>query len=243
MLSDLMNKKTYIFFFSFCLLCTTLFAQKQKVKNQPYGDYKWYHFGISIGLNFQDLILTNNAHPFTTSTGEEIWYATIPDYSPGFSVGLLADMYLNPFMNLRFTPSMHFGDKSFEFIEQTTEQHFHSVVRSNYITAPFDLKIRSMRLNNYRPYLIAGVYGALDLGSKKDEPILLKTFDYGLTVGFGCDFYLPIIKIAPELRFSFGLADLIEHNRTDLTEKDREKYSKALSKGTSRLITLTFNFE
>jgi hypothetical protein len=108
---------------------------------------------------------------------------------------------------------------------------------------PLDLKIRSMRLNNYRPYLIAGVYGALDLEIKKDEPMLLKTFDYGFTIGFGCDFYLPIIKIAPELRFSFGLADLIAHNRTDLTIDEMERYSKAISKGTSRMITLTFNFE
>ena len=236
-----MNKKTYIIFFFCFLWCANLCAQKQKVKNQPYGDHKLYHFGITVGMNFQDIILTNNGIPAEDGTG--IWYATIPDYSPGFSVGLLADMYLNPFLNLRFSPSLHFGDKNFEFIEPATNQNFKSVVRSNYLTAPLDLKIRSMRLNNYRPYLLAGVYGALDLGTKKDEPILLKTVDYGLTVGLGCDFYLPIVKIAPELRFSFGLADLIEHNRADITDNSIRKYSGALSKGTSRMITLTFNFE
>jgi hypothetical protein len=221
-----------------------LSAQKQKAKNQPYGDYKLYHFGIIVGLNFQDLILTNNGLPtLIENVGEETWYAVIPDYSPGFSVGLLADMYLNPFMNLRFTPVLHFGDKKFEFKEPDKNLRYTTTVRSNYIMMPLDLKLRSMRLNNYRPYLIAGVYGALDLGIKKDDPLLLKAFDYGFTIGFGCDFYLPIIKIAPELRFSFGLADLIEHNRSDLTIKEMEKYSKGISKGTSRLITLTFNFE
>ena len=237
-----MNKKIHIFFsFFFCFLCTSLFAQKQKVKNQPYGDHKLYHFGLTVGMNFQDIILTNNGIPAEDGTGT--WYATIPAYSPGFSVGLLADMYLNPFMNLRFTPSLHFGDKVFEFIEPTTDQRFSTIVRSNYLTAPLDLKIRSMRLNNYRPYLLAGIYGALDLGTKKDEPILLKPFDYGFTVGLGCDFYLPIIKVAPELRFSFGLANIIEHNRIDITDNSIRKYSNVLSKGTSRMITLTFNFE
>jgi hypothetical protein len=221
------------------LVSAGAFAQTQKVKNQPYGDQKLYHFGITIGLNAQDLILTNSGVP----TEGETWYATIPDYSPGFSVGLLADLYLNPFMNLRFTPTLHFGDKSFEFVEPTSEQHYKSVIRSNYITIPLDLKIRSMRLNNYRPYLIAGVYSALDLGRKKDEAILLKTVDYGLTIGFGCDFYLPIVKVAPELRFSFGLTDLIEHNRTDITDNTLPKFTNAISKGTSRMITLTFNFE
>jgi hypothetical protein len=239
-----MIKKAYIFLVLFCLLCLNLSAQKQKVKNQPYGDYKLYHFGIIIGMNFQDLILTNNGLPLVTEgIGEESWYAAIPDYSPGFSVGLLADMYLNPFMNLRFTPVLHFGDKKFEFVESHTKQHYTTTVRSNYIMMPLDLKIRSMRSNNYRPYLITGVYGALDLGIKKDEPMLLRTFDYGFTIGIGCDFYLPIIKIAPELRFSFGLADLITHDRSDLTIKEMEKYSKAISKGTSRMVTLTFNFE
>ncbi|MDR2087438.1 MAG: PorT family protein [Dysgonamonadaceae bacterium] len=234
-----MNKKTYLFLLFSCFLCTPFFAQQQKVHNQPYGDQKLYHFGIIVGINFQDLILTNNGLP----AGNETWYATIPNYTPGLSVGLLADMYLNPFMNLRLSPALHFGDKNFEFVEPATGQHVNSMVRSSYITLPLDLKIRSLRLNNYRPYLIAGVFGALDLGLKKDDPILLKPFDYGFNIGFGCDFYLPIVKIAPELRFSFGLTDLIEHNRTDLTEKDKEKYSKAIAKGVSRMITLTLNFE
>jgi hypothetical protein len=108
---------------------------------------------------------------------------------------------------------------------------------------PLDLKIRSMRLNNYRPYVIAGVYHALDLGIKKDEPLLLKPANYGITIGLGCDFYLPIIKIAPEIRFCFGLNNTVEKNRTDLTNFGYIKYSDALAKGMPRMIIITFNFE
>jgi hypothetical protein len=234
-----MRKKIYIFLW-FCFLCINLFAQKKKVQNQPYGDQKLYHFGISVGMNFQDVLLTNNGIP---AENGETWYATIPDYSPGFSVGLLGDLYLNPFMNLRFTPTLHFGDKSFEFVEPETGQSFKTVIRSNYITTPVDVKIRSLRLNNYRPYVIAGVYAAIDLGRKRDEAVLLKPMDYGLTVGLGCDFYLPIIKVVPELRFTFGLTDIVEHDRKDLTDNSLRKYSDAISKGVTRMISLTFNFE
>ena len=227
-------------FLVFCLWGGSLFAQKQTVKNQPYGDYKIYHFGITVGLSFQDMLLTNSG---LTDENGETWYATIPDYSPGFSVGLIADLYLNPYMNLRFTPSLSFGDKNFEFIESTSGESYKTTVRSNYLTAPLDLKIRSMRLNNYRPYIIAGAYTALDLGIKKAEPLLLKPMNYGLTIGLGCDFYLPIIKIAPELRFCFGLNDVVEKNRTDLTDLSLVKYSNALKKGVPRMIILTFNFE
>ena len=234
-----MNKKTYLIFV-LCLLGSNLFAQKQKVKNQPYGDYKLYHFGITIGLNFQDMLLTNSG---LTDDNGETWYATIPDYSPGFTVGLIADLYLNPYMNLRFTPSLSFGDKSFEFVEQESGAQYKTTVRSNYLMAPLDLKIRSMRLNNYRPYIITGAYAALDLGIKKDEPLLLKPMNYGITIGLGCDFYLPIIKIAPEIRFCFGLNNTVENNRSDLTDFSLLKYSNALTKGMPRMIILTFNFE
>jgi hypothetical protein len=98
-------------------------------------------------------------------------------------------------------------------------------------------------VNNYRPYVITGAYGALDIGRQKDKAVLLRGFDYGLTIGFGCDFYLPIIKIAPELRFSFGLPNSIEGDRSDLTDKSLQKFSDAITKGTTRMITLTLNFE
>jgi hypothetical protein len=230
------------FFIGFAALffCFPLFAQTQKVWNQPYGDYKLYHFGIAIGMNFQDILLANSGTP--TETGET-WFATIPNYSPGFSAGLLADLFLNPYMNLRFTPMLHFGDKSFHFVEPESNQSYRSVVRSNNLTAPLDLKIRSARLNNYRPYVIAGAYAAFDLGRKPDEAVYLQMLDYGLTIGLGCDFYLPIIKIAPELRFSFGFPDIITHNRTDLTDNSLRKYSDAIARGRTRMISLVFNFE
>jgi len=217
-----------------------VFAQKQKVKNQPYGDHKLYHFGITVGLNFQDMILTNSG--LTTDEGET-WFAAIPNYSPGFTVGLIADLFLNPYMNLRFSPSLSFGDKAFELVEPNLNERFRTNIRSNYLMAPVDLKIRSMRLNNYRPYIITGAFAALDLGIKKDEPLLLKPMNYGITVGLGCDFYLPIIKIAPEIRFCFGLQNIVEKNRTDLTDYSLMKYSDAITKGVPRMLIITFNFE
>jgi len=234
-----MIKKAHLIL-GFCLWASILLAQKQTVKNQPYGDYKLYHFGITVGMNFQDMLLTNSG--LTTNEGET-WYATIPNYSPGFTVGLIADLYLNPFMNLRFTPTLSFGDKSFEFVESETDARFKTIVRSNYLTAPLDLKIRSMRLNNYRPYIIAGAYTALDLGLRKGDPLLLKPVNYGITIGLGCDFYLPIIKIAPEIRFCFGLNNTMEKNRIDLTDFSLVKYSDAVTKGLPRMIVFTFNFE
>ncbi len=215
-------------------------AQKEKVKNQPYADMKLFHLGFHVGLHTQDLILTNTGA--VTSDGQ-VWFSEIPNYSPGFSVGVIGDMFMNPYLNLRFIPTLHFGDKEFVFREQESGEEFTTSVRSSYLTFPLEVKYSAFRLNNYRPYLTGGVYGAWDLGRKKGEEILLKGFDYGLTFGIGCDIYLPFFKLCPEIKFSFGLKDLLETKRDDLNQPEQLIYTNALSKATSRMIVLTFNFE
>lgn len=214
-------------------------AQRERVKNQPYADMKWFHLGFHVGLHTQDLILTHSG----VSTDGETWFAEIPSYSPGFSVGVIGDLYLNPFLNLRFTPTIHFGDKKFLFREQTTGEEFTTNVRSSYLNFPLDLKYTALRLNNYRPYILAGAYGSFDIGRKKGNPLLLKSTDFGLEFGIGCDLYLPFFKLCPELKFCFGLVDLLEKDRPDLVDQTTLKYTQSLSKATSRMIVLTFNFE
>lgn len=214
-------------------------AQKESVRNQPYADLKWFHLGFHVGIHSQDLLLT---HTGATTNGET-WFAEIPSYSPGFSVGVIGDMYMNPYFNLRFTPSIHFGDKKFKFREQATGEEFVTNVRSSYLNFPLDVKYTALRLNNYRPYLIGGIYGSVDIGRKKGNPILLKSTDFGLEFGLGCDIYLPYFKLCPELKFCFGLVDLLEKDRPDLVDQANIKYTDALSKATSRMVILTFNFE
>jgi hypothetical protein len=95
------------------LAVTGILAQQQKPKNQPYADMKWYHLGFHIGLHTQDLILTNSG---AVTTDGEVWFAEIPTYSPGFSVGIIGDLFLNPYLNLRLSPTVHFGDKNVVFV-------------------------------------------------------------------------------------------------------------------------------
>lgn len=222
-----------------CLCSVMLTAQRERPKVQPYADFKMFHLGFHVGIHAQDLILTNTGH---TENGETL-FAEIPSYSPGFSVGVIGDMFLNPYMNLRFTPTLHFGDKKFVFKDPSKDATFTTDVRSSYLSFPLGVKYTAVRLNNYRPYIIGGVYGAFDLGRKKGNPILLGSTDFGIEFGFGCDIYLPYFKLCPELKFSFGLKDLLVKDRSDLTDQELLKYTNALSKATSRMIVLTFNFE
>lgn len=85
---------------------------------------------------------------------------------------------------------------------------------------------------------------AFDVNKKRSDYLKLKTTDLYLTVGFGCDFYLPYFKLNPEIKFCFGLSDIIQHKRPDLIEEpDKLKFTESITKAKSQLVVLTFYFE
>lgn len=139
-------------------------AQKRKLERLPYIDQRRIHFGFSVGLHTQDLGFTHTG--YTTEAGET-WYAEVPSFSPGFNVGLVSDLYLCKYLNLRFCPTMYFGNKTVEFREDHTDERRTVDLKSNYIMIPIDLKYSAKRLNNYCPYITAGVAGAFDISKKK----------------------------------------------------------------------------
>ena len=72
----------------------------------------------------------------------------------------------------------------------------------------------------------------------------MKNFDTMLTVGLGCDFYLPFFKLNPEIKFCFGLTDILKHDRPDLDENPiMQNFSRSLSKVKSNMVVLSFYFE
>ncbi len=216
-------------------------AQERKLQNRPYIDQRRFHYGFFIGLHMQDLELENNG--FIDPTSKEQWYADVSNYGPGFSVGVLGEMRLNTYFALRITPTMHFGQKQVTFHEQTTGRDSTQNLKSVYISVPVDLKIAGPRFNNYRPYVIAGVAPMVDLTTKKQKALLMKPFDCHIEIGMGCDIYLPFFKLIPELKFSFGLLDILQKNRPDLTDRNLMKFTESLNSASSKMITLTLYFE
>ncbi len=227
-----------------CLLITygsTVFAQRSKVKNQPYADQKLFHLGFTVGLNTQDLIIM---HSGKVNPDNSVWFTEIPSYSPGLSVGIIMDRYISQYMNLRIVPTLNFGEKHFVFREQNgTSDNFEATIKNNYLSLPVHMRFNSQRLNNIRPYVLAGGFVNTQIGGQKQPVIKLNNIDYGVEIGLGCNFYFPLFKLSPELRFSFGLKDLLEKDRSDLADQTLVKYTEAINSAKSRMITLTFNFE
>lgn len=219
-------------------------AQDRKVQNRPYIDMRRWHYGFLIGTHFQDIEFTNNASIHTTEEGtQEAWFADVASYTPGFSVGVLGELRMTEHVALRFVPTMHFGDKAVTFREQQSGAMEWQAIKSTYLTVPVEVKYSAQRFNNYRPYVLAGLAPMLDLTVKRQRALLVQRADVAVEVGLGCDFYLPFFKLIPELKFCFGLSDILVKDRSDLTDKNLLKYTQALDKATNRMMVLTFYFE
>ena len=218
-----------------------LAAQEQKVQNRPYIDQRRFHYGFLFGTHMQDLELRNNGF-IDPATGQQ-WYAEVDNYSLGFSVGVLGDWRLNKYLSLRLSPTIHFGQKHMVYHEQSSGSDSTQVIKSTYISVPIDLKVSAPRYNNFRPYVMCGLNPMFDLTTRKHDAILLKPFDVYLEFGLGCDLYLPFFKLIPELKFCFGLLDILQKDRSDLIDSDLVKFTNSIDRAQSRMIVLTFHFE
>ena len=76
---------------------------------------------------------------------------------------------------------------------------------------PVDVKAAALRYRNTRPYAVAGVMPAFDVSKRRRDYISLNNTDFYLSVGFGCDFYLPYFKFIPEVKFCFGMSKRAFH--------------------------------
>ena len=209
--------------------------------NRPYLDQRFLHYGFFIGLNMMDMELKNNGY-IDPETGQQ-WYTDVDNYQPGFTVGVLGELRLNKTFSLRVQPAIHFGQKHVSFHEQVSGRDSTQNIKSTYLSIPVGVKIAAPRYNNFRPYVTTSVAPGIDLTTRKNRALLTERFDCFIEIGAGCDIYLPFFKLIPELKFCFGLRDIITHKRTDLTDATMMKFTNAIDSGHAKMIVLTFYFE
>lgn len=223
-----------------------------KLLNRQYADLKRLHLGFSVGAHFQDLNLTHNG--YVTPDGQQ-WVAEVPAFSPGFCVNVLGDLRLHKYLNLRLTPGIYFGSKTVEMMDYNAPDHdtpseegfpskVSQTIKSAYVVVPLDLKISGDRQRNVRPYVTVGAMAAFDVSKKRADYLTFNTADAYLTVGLGCDFYLPFFKLIPEIKFCFGLTDILRHNRPDLEDNPHQMImTQSLQKVKSNMVVINFYFE
>jgi len=220
------NLKKYLLL---ALLVLEFGTVTQAEGNLPYVDQKIIHFGFLLGVNAMDF----NVTPHDS--------ARVSTLKPGFTVGIISDLRLNRYLNLRFTPTLYFGERKLSYLGNDSVE-----ISSIPICFPIYLKYSAERKGNYRPYVICGAGVSFDLATSanSDNPVTLKPLDVYTEFGVGCDIYFSFFKLAPELKYSIGFGNILVpgKDRVGLSPAN-QRFSNALSRLTSKMITLSFNFE
>lgn len=240
-----------------CWLALLVATLPLKAQHNPYVDDKLFHIGFSLGVDFLSYGVEELDSVMQMDKHNTVYHARTSAPGIGFSVGFIADLRLTRYLNLRFCPGMHFGERTITYknysmddsdIKGTNCTNNKPAVLSLPIDIPVYLKWSAEREINYRPYITVGGGVSFDLGRSKDRVILQKTMDYFMEVGIGCDLYFPWFKLAPEIRYRIGFNNVL----TPTTDCEKEEwklpagdyfYTDALARLTNQQISVVFNFE
>lgn len=238
------------------LLAATLHAaaQGRAVQNRPYTDLRPFHFGVIVGTHFQDIEFNNIGPQMIMNEDgtqtEKIITCDQDRWDMGFNVGVLGELRLSSHFAFRVAPTMYFGNRHITFYNMTDKLENGTPItqtqdmKTVYIGVPLNLLFSAPRLDNVRPYLMAGVDPMINLSGGDNDYIKLKRYDFFVEVGLGCDIYLPFFKLRPELKFCYSLINSLDTQHADrLRDQNMIMYAKSVNEAHSKMIVLSFYFE
>ena len=231
----------------FILIANYSYGQAKKIQYNPGYDKKPFHMGFTLGFNSLDYRILPTDNLLYLSTADSV-YRLEARQTLGINLGIISDLRVGEYLNIRFLPGMIFGQRNLEYtmrdLGYPDEVKFYTYpmkIPSIYLDAPLTFKFRAQRINNYRPYIIGGMALKYDLETKrvarentaytiKQDPL-----DYFYEFGFGIDWYLVYFKLSTEFKYSFGMKNIIINENIE--------YSKVIDKLRSRMFILSFHFE
>jgi len=252
--------KRFLYILFFLTVGLNALAQRQMVKNLTTFDDKRLHFGFTLALNALDFNIdhfqTMGENPKFDQVnleaiggeiidGNKQIRADISSLTPGFTVGIVTNLRMSEYFDLRFLPGMSFGERKLVYnipVEDANsgDTEFYSI-KSTFLDFPLLIKYKSKRMNNQRPYLIGGVAYRIDISKTGQEDLVrLKPFSSSVEVGVGWDSYLQFFRLSTELKFSFGLSNVLDNGPKDTQP---QVYTNALSQLTSNMFIFSFHFE
>jgi len=183
---------------------------KEKIKNQENFDKDFLTWGYFIGFNSYD---------FKFEYEQDLKDIEVQT-NLGFGVGLIGDMRINDYFNLRFEPGLYITQRNLLYNQSSfdtiafTDADLYREVKSTYIHLPLLLKVSTKRINNFKPFIVGGLSTAINLSSNEENPddnsvgqFRTKRAMYFYELGFGVDFYLYWFKFTPTIRGVFALND------------------------------------
>ena len=227
-------------------------------QNNPYVDDKLLHFGFFLGLDMLSYHMQEAdslAQLSMPGADGNVYHLRTTSVGPGFQVGFITDLRLSKHLNLRFTPALHFGERSITYKSYGDSTIFSNGMKANKvslltipISIPLYLKWSADRKANYRPYVLVGGGVEIECFRDKEKVVLHQPFDALVSAGFGCDLYFRWFKLSPEIKYQIGFVDAhvpiskAGDNGWGITSGDYF-YTNAINRLTHQKLSIVFNFE
>lgn len=198
---------------------------------------KNYYFGITLGINMSKFRIERHQSLVGNDT-----IATInSSFGPGFNLGIVANIKLGENFDFRFmTPTLSFADRRLEY-NLTTSQTEVKKIESVFLEFPIHVRYKSKPYKDFRLFVVAGAKYTIDLASnsrsrKADDLIKVVQHDAAVEFGFGFQIFFPYFILSPEIKFSYGVMDILSRDE-DLI------YSSTIDKLFSRGFAISLHFE
>ena len=199
----------------FLILCSIPFANaqlfsKERVLNNENFDKARLSYGYYLGFNVYDY----NFDYHTDVKDIQVLKST------GFNVGLVGNVRINDYIDIRLEPGLVISRRELNY----SQTYFTGIafedkdlireIQSTFIHVPLLVKFSSKRINNVKPFVVAGISTALNLSSQQDNPddnskdvfrVTKNNLYYEL--GIGIDLYLTWFKFTPSIRGVFSMQD------------------------------------
>ncbi len=162
----------------------------------------------------------------------------------GFNVGVVADLRLQEYINLRFEPGLYYTKRDLYYPNFSSQNDYLREVNSTYIHFPLLLKFSSLRTGNIRPYLVGGMSTTLNLSSNSksqddnsEQKFRVKPWTAAYEMGVGIDFFTEYFIFSPSIRGMFGITDeLVRDNDPN------SPWTGNIDSMKSRAILINFTF-
>ena len=214
--------------------------RRKKPQNLARYDFKKLHFGFTIGINE----LNFNIKKSSSTLINDSLLTLLPNSQKGFNLGIVSNLRIGKFTDLRFIPTLVFGERNlnYGFIDSNgVSDERVKRIESTLIDFPIYIKYKSARYNNFRTYIIGGIKYSLDVASQDKindegkEIVKLKKNDLMGEIGFGFDFYLEYFKFSPQIKLSYGILNLLS--------KDETVYTQSINHLSTNGWMISFTFE
>ncbi|HPE40775.1 MAG TPA: porin family protein [Bacteroidales bacterium] len=238
-----MKKRSIIITLLVLLISVNLYGQKRfGVPNLLKYDKQRFHFGFLIGFNQFDFSIRSKANLMEYDSLMKIYTTPLA----GFNLGIVTNMRLGEYFDLRFIPGLAFGDRVLNYsvkYHDGREYITYKYVESVYMEFPLLVKFKSSRMHNVRVYVIGGAQYSRDLVSNarkqasNPREVYVKIYpnDFQAQAGFGFDFYMTYFKFSTEFKMSFGLNNLLK--------VEPNMYATSVTDLRSRMVQISFLFE